>query len=69
MEPKLVPRVRIAADANVLLELADDVKEAVEAFDLPRPTAALRFRFGRPQGTFPADGTNRCRTDCRGLEG
>lgn len=34
MEPRSAQRVLIAVDTNVLLELADEVEEVVEAFDL-----------------------------------
>ena len=34
MEPRSAQRVLIAVDINVLLELADEVEEVVEAFDL-----------------------------------
>ena len=34
MEPRSAQRVLIAVDTNVLLELADEIEEVVEAFDL-----------------------------------
>jgi len=41
MEPRSAQRVLIAVDTNVLLEMADEIEDVVEAFDLiqaPVPT-------------------------------